>query len=89
MKNLSNMPEDFCFPDTMSPPNTSVRNRSKRSSDHDGMARNFFNLDDGFQDHSLDNISQEHLLSNRKALADRYHIEYIEKNVMNVYYVSD
>lgn len=61
MRNLSNMPEDFSFPDTMSPP-TALRHKYKRQDD---LSSN------DFVDSSLNNVSHEHLASNRRALSNR------------------
>lgn len=63
MRNLSNVPEDFSFPDTMSPPNA-LRHKFKKQ-ESDSVPTEAF-------ESTLNNVSHEHLASNRRALSNRY-----------------
>ena len=60
MRNLTNMPEDFTFPDTMSPPNA-LRHKYKR--EVESVPSDL--------ETAINNVSHEHLASNRRALTNR------------------
>ena len=70
MRNLSNMPENFSFQDTVSPLNmlSPEKGRAKRNIEVGSTS----SASDETNNHTtLDEISQEHLQNNRKALAER------------------